>query len=164
MQHHKHAVQPRPHAAGRYSTKGGATGHVVVRGAWAGLLEHPARLFSPNYSLVVPGPELRGHLVDWVEKASFDRLSKLFEIDAKERQCKTLLTARNLTAVVREPQEYVINILPRKMPNEVVLGEHYIVKDLPIYEASKEADAEKTVDPHFSRASPLDRARLAFYL
>ena len=45
----------------------------------------------------------------WVEKASFDCLSKLFEIDAKERQCKTLLTARNLTAVVREPQEYVID-------------------------------------------------------
>ena len=37
------------------SIKGGATGHVVVRGAWAGLLEHPARPFSPNYSLVVPG-------------------------------------------------------------------------------------------------------------
>ncbi|RVW54008.1 hypothetical protein CK203_072911 [Vitis vinifera] len=43
-----------------------------------------------------------------------------FEIDAKERQCKTLLTARNLMAVVREA--------PR---------------DLPIYEALKEADAEK---------------------
>ena len=37
------------------SIKGGATGHVVVRGAWAGFLEHPARPFSPNYSLVVPG-------------------------------------------------------------------------------------------------------------
>ena len=96
-----------------------------------------------TFVAVNAGAEKRGHLVDWVEKASFDCLSKLFEIDAKERQCKTLLTARNLTAVVREPQEYVINILPRKMPNEVVLGEHYIVKDLPIYEASKEADAEK---------------------
>ncbi|RVW17139.1 hypothetical protein CK203_075993 [Vitis vinifera] len=84
-----------------------------------------------------------GHLVDWVEKASFACLSKLFEIDAKERQCKTLLTARNLMAVVREPQEYVINILPRKMPKEVVPGEHYTVKDLPIYQALKEADAEK---------------------
>ena len=37
------------------SIKGGATGHVVVRGAWAGFLEHPGRPFSPNYSLVVPG-------------------------------------------------------------------------------------------------------------
>ena len=49
------------------------------------------------------GPELRGHLVDWVEKASFGCLSKLFEIDAKEMQCNTLLIARNLVAVVREP-------------------------------------------------------------
>ena len=37
------------------STKGGAKGHVMVRGAWAGLLEHPARPFSPNYSTVLPG-------------------------------------------------------------------------------------------------------------
>ena len=81
--------------------------------------------------------------MDWVEKASFSCLSKLFEIDAKERQCKTLLTAQNLMAVVREPREYVINILPRKMPKEVVPGEHYTVKDFPIYEALKEADAEK---------------------
>ena len=37
------------------STKGGAKGHVVVRGAWAGLLEHLARPFSPNYSTVLSG-------------------------------------------------------------------------------------------------------------
>ncbi|RVW97256.1 hypothetical protein CK203_025969 [Vitis vinifera] len=126
------------------STKGGATGHVVVRGAWAGLLEHPARPFSPNYSLVVPGRSgIEGPPCGLGGKGVFGCLSKLFEIDAKERQCKTLLTARNLTAVVREPQEYVINILPRKMPKEVVPGEHYTVKDFPIYEALKEADAKK---------------------
>ena len=37
------------------STKGGAKGHVVVRGTWAGLSERPGRPFSPNYSLVIPG-------------------------------------------------------------------------------------------------------------
>ena len=37
------------------STKGGAKEHVLVRGAWAGLLEHPKRSFSPNRSLVLPG-------------------------------------------------------------------------------------------------------------
>ena len=79
------------------------------------------------------GPERRGHIVDWVEKASFACLNKLFEIDAKERHYKTLLSARNLMAVVRESQNYVINILPRKLPKEVVPGEHYTVKDLPIY-------------------------------
>ncbi|RVW78022.1 hypothetical protein CK203_044834 [Vitis vinifera] len=51
MQHHKHAVQSRPHAAGELpdSTKGDAKGLVMVRGAWAGS-KHPARPFSPNYS------------------------------------------------------------------------------------------------------------------
>ncbi|RVW61351.1 hypothetical protein CK203_032062 [Vitis vinifera] len=68
----------------------------------------------------VGGPEKKGHLVGWVEKASFDCLSKLFEIDAKEMQCKTLLTAR-------EPDG----------------GRPGAPRDLPIYEASKEADAEK---------------------
>ena len=36
------------------STKGGAKGRVMVRGAWAGS-RHPARPFSPNYSLKIPG-------------------------------------------------------------------------------------------------------------
>eukprot|EP00261_Vitis_vinifera_P017329 XP_010646960.1 PREDICTED: uncharacterized protein LOC104878387 [Vitis vinifera] len=66
------------------------------------------------------GLELRGHLVDWVEKASFAYVCKLFEIDPKERAYKTLLSARNLTEVVREPQEYVINILPRKLAKDEI--------------------------------------------
>ncbi|RVW59825.1 hypothetical protein CK203_098474 [Vitis vinifera] len=98
--------------------EGRGEGHVMVQGAWAGS-RHPARPFSPNYSLAIQGSEKRGHLVDWVEKVSFACLSKFFEIDAKERQCKTLLTARNLMTVVREPQE---------------------ISDLP---GVKEADAEK---------------------
>ncbi|KAL6334837.1 hypothetical protein AAG906_022826 [Vitis piasezkii] len=108
-----------------------AKGLVVVRGGWAGLLERPSRPFSPNYTLEIPGPELRGHLVDWVEKASFACVCKLFEIDPKERAYKTLLSARNLMAIVRESQDYVVP------------GEHYTVKELPIYQEAKEADAEK---------------------
>ncbi|RVW54573.1 hypothetical protein CK203_071397 [Vitis vinifera] len=54
------------------STKGRAKGHVLVRGAWAGLLGHPERPFSPNHSLVLPGPDKRGRVVEWVEKASFE--------------------------------------------------------------------------------------------
>ncbi|RVW64964.1 hypothetical protein CK203_041858 [Vitis vinifera] len=108
-----------------------------------GGVEASGEALLPELFLRDSGPEKRGHLVDWVEKASFACLSNLFEIDAKERHYKTLLTARNLMAVVRESQEYVVNILPRKMPKEVVPGEHYTVKDLPIYQAFKEADAEK---------------------
>ena len=89
------------------------------------------------------GSDRRGHIVEWVEKASFVRLNKLFEITAAERQYATLLTARNLMAVVWESREYVINILPRKLPKKVVPGEHYILKDLPFYKEVQQADAEK---------------------
>ena len=82
--------------------------------------------------------------MDWVEKASFACVCKLFEIDPKERACKTLLSARNLMAVVRESQEYVINILPRKLAkDEIVPGEHYTLKELPQYQEVKEADGER---------------------
>ena len=37
------------------STKGGAKGHVSVRGAWAGSSGRPGRPFAPNYSLEIPG-------------------------------------------------------------------------------------------------------------
>ena len=87
------------------------------------------------------GPDKRGCVVEWVEKASFSRLNKLFEITAAERHHETLLTAQNLLAVVWEPQAYVINILPRKLPKKVVPGEHYVLKDLPFYKEVRKADA-----------------------
>ena len=46
------------------------------------------------------GSDKRGHVVEWVEKASFVSLNKVFEITAAERQYVTLLTVRNLMAVV----------------------------------------------------------------
>ena len=50
-------------------------------------------LFSISVSV---DKERRGRLVEWVEKASFDRLNKLFEITLNERNYQTLLSARNL--------------------------------------------------------------------
>ena len=88
------------------------------------------------------GTSKRGRLVEWVEKASFDRLNKLFEITAAERHYQTLLTAQNLFAVVREPQPYVTNILPRRLPKRVVPGEHLVLKDLPFYERAREVRQE----------------------
>ncbi|KAL6327563.1 hypothetical protein AAG906_021853 [Vitis piasezkii] len=87
--------------------------------------------------------EHEGHLVDWVEKTPFACVNKLFEIEATERHYKTLLSARNLMAVVRESQDYSIHNLPQKLPKEVVPGKHHIWKELSIYQEAKEADAEK---------------------
>ena len=81
-------------------------------------------------------------MVEWVEKASFERLNRLFEIISVERHYQTLLTAWNLLAVVREPQPYVLNILPRRLPKVVVPGEHFVLKDLPFYKRACEADVK----------------------
>lgn len=102
------------------STKGATKGHVVVSGPWTSLVEHPGQEFEPRYSLAITGrinhnsfiftvlpivglllkfialcaigKKKRGQLVEWVEKASFDRLNKLFVISASERYHQTLLT------------------------------------------------------------------------
>ena len=71
------------------------------------------------------GQNKMGKLVEWVEKASFDRLNRLFEIAAAERSCDTLLSAQSLRSVMKEPQSYVLNILPRRLPEEVVAGESF---------------------------------------
>ncbi|KAL6334346.1 hypothetical protein AAG906_014747 [Vitis piasezkii] len=102
-----------------------------------------AKPFSPNYTMKIPDRDLRGHLVDWVDKEPFACVNKLFEIDATERQYKTLLSAKNLLAVVRVSQDYFIHKLPQKLPKEVVPGEHLTWKELSIYQEAKEADAEK---------------------
>ena len=77
-----------------------------------------------------------------MEKASFDCLNKLFKITVIERHHQTLLSARNLLAVVREPQPYILNIFLRRLPKVVVLGEHFVLKDLPFYEKAREEDAK----------------------
>ena len=75
-------------------------------------------------------------------KASFIHLNKLFQIIASERNHHTLLSARNLLVIVREPQLYVHNIIHRRLPKIVVLGEHFILRDLPFYEEAREIDVK----------------------
>ena len=55
--------------------------------------------------------EKRGWLVEWVEKASFDHLNKLFVISISEINYQTLLTNRNMLAIVRDPQSYILPII-----------------------------------------------------
>ena len=44
----------------------------------------------------------RDRLMKWVDKAFFDRINKLFVISTSEWHYQTLLTDRNLLAVVQE--------------------------------------------------------------
>lgn len=81
-------------------------------------------------------------MVEWVEKASFDLLNKLYVISSLEQDHQTLLLAQNLLAVVQEPQSYVLPIIPKRLPKIVIPREHHVLKDLPFYEETRKADAK----------------------
>lgn len=86
----------------------------------------------PTFSVSVGvGKERRGRLVEWVEKTLFVCLNRLFEITSNERNHQMLLFSWNLLAVIREPQLYILPIIPRRLSNVVVPGEHYVLKNLP---------------------------------
>lgn len=88
----------------------------------------------------------RGQVVEWVEKASFDRLNKIFEISANERNHRVLLTDRNLLVVVRESKSFILPILPRPAPKVLVPYEHHVLKDLPLYEVLLVVDVAEHKD------------------
>ena len=72
----------------------------------------------------------RGRLVNSVEKVSFKKIQKLLEIFEGERHHEILLTARNLHELSRSPSPYIIPVIPRPLPIEIVEGEHYVIVDL----------------------------------
>ena len=76
------------------------------------------------------GKSRRGKLVNWVEKASFEKIRKLLEIFERERHYKVLLTLKNLGDLSRNSAPYIVPVIPRPLPTEIVEGEHYVTTDL----------------------------------
>ena len=76
------------------------------------------------------GKSLRGKLVNWVEKASFEKIRKLLEISERERHHDVLLTLKNLDDLSRNPAPYNVPVISRHLPTEIVEGEHYVTADL----------------------------------
>ena len=74
--------------------------------------------------------------MEWVEKASFSQLNKLFEIFASKRDHQVLFMDKNLQVVVKESKPFIIPILPRLAPLSLVPSEHHVLKDLPLYEVA----------------------------
>ena len=68
--------------------------------------------------------------VNWVEKASFKKIQRLLEISERKRHHVILLTVKNLRELSRSPSPYIIPVIPRPLPTEIMEGEHYIIVDL----------------------------------
>ena len=71
-----------------------------------------------------------GKLVNWVEKASFKKIQRLLEISEQEQHHEILLIAKNLHELSRIPFLYIIPVIPRPLPVEIVEEEHYIIANL----------------------------------
>ena len=55
-------------------------------------------------------------MVNWVEKASFEKIRKLLEISELERHHKVLLTLKNLDDLSRNPAPYSVPVILRPLP------------------------------------------------
>ena len=65
-----------------------------------------------------------------MEKASIKEIQKLLEISKRERHHEILLTVKNLRELSRSPSPYIISIIPRPLPVEIVEGKHYVITNL----------------------------------
>ena len=88
------------------------------------------------------GKDKWGHLVEWVKKSSFAHFNNFFEIDKSERSHIVLHTEKNLRVVISQAKQFVIPLLPRLAPLTLVLGEHFMLKDLPFYKVTRLVDTK----------------------
>ena len=68
--------------------------------------------------------------MQWVEKASLEKICRLLEVFEQERHCEVLLTLKNLADVTQSPAPYSLPIIPHSRPLEIVEGEHFVTSDL----------------------------------
>ena len=72
----------------------------------------------------------RGRLVQWVEKASLEKIRRLLEVSEQEHHYEVLLTLKNLADIRRSPVPYSLSIIPRSPPLEIIDGEHFVTSDM----------------------------------
>ena len=68
--------------------------------------------------------------MQWVVKASLEKIRRLLEVSEQERHFEVLLTLKNLAVVRRSPAPYSLTIIPLSLPSEIVGREHFVP---PIY-------------------------------
>ena len=68
--------------------------------------------------------------MNWIEKTGLENIRQLLEITEAERNHELLLIVKNLRELGGSPFFYIIPIVPRWLPTEVIEGEHFIIVDL----------------------------------
>ena len=76
------------------------------------------------------GKRRQGWLVSWVEKASLDCIRRMLEITERELNHELLLSVKNLHELGASPFLYIVPVIPRPLPVELIKCEHYVLVDL----------------------------------
>ena len=87
-------------------------------------------LCATDCGLLMQRKKWRGRLVHWVERASLEKIRRLLEVSEQKRHFEVLLTLKNLADVRRSFTPYILPIIPRSLPLEIVGGEHFVTTDL----------------------------------
>ena len=83
----------------------------------------------PIFFKVFVGRHRRGRLVSWVEKTRLDHIRRLLEIAERERNHEFLLFKKNLQELGASPFPYIVLVILRPLPEELIKGEHFILAD-----------------------------------
>lgn len=78
-----------------------------------------------------------------MEKDFFALLNKLFEIEVSERNHKVFLLDKNLLALINEPKSFIMPVFLRVAPSFLVLGKHFVLKNLSFYAVAHLEDSEE---------------------
>ena len=65
-----------------------------------------------------------------MEKARLDRIKQLLKIIERERNHEFFLSVKNLQELGAIPFPYILPVIPRPLPKELIKGEHFILADL----------------------------------
>ena len=65
-----------------------------------------------------------------MEKAKLNRISQLLEFIERKRNHELLLSVRNLLQLGASSFLYIVSVLLRPLPNELIEGEHFVLSDL----------------------------------
>ena len=101
----------------------------------------------------------KGKPLEWVEKASFEKIRRLLEVSEWERHYKVLLTSKNLADVRCNSSCYNLPIIPRPMPSKVVAGKHFVIVDL-LRLISRDASASGGVEAEIADRRSVARSPL----
>ena len=76
-----------------------------------------------------------------------DCIRRLLEITERERNHELLLSVKNLQKLGACPFHYIVLIIPRPLPAELIKGEHYVLADLLKSVPSSSSQARSTQEP-----------------